>query len=98
MGLTAIAAVTWGCYSALIGIGAGAWLHDHTLVAVAVGRRRRAWRSGSSSTGSCAFTCTRHRDVEPAGPRSDAADAGDIHAAASTAPPVTGRSRSDPAA
>ena len=37
MGLTAIAAVTWGCYSALIGIGAGAWLHDHTLVAVAVG-------------------------------------------------------------
>ena len=37
VGLTAIAAVTWGCYSALIGIGAGAWLHDHTLVAVGVG-------------------------------------------------------------
>ena len=37
MGLTAIAAVTWGCYSAVIGIGAGAWLGDNMIVAVSVG-------------------------------------------------------------
>lgn len=35
--LAAIAAVTWAAYSLALGIGAGAWLHDRPLVAVAVG-------------------------------------------------------------
>lgn len=33
----AIAAVTWSCYSVLLGIGAGVWLQDHPLLAVVVG-------------------------------------------------------------
>lgn len=37
MGLAAIAAITWACYSAAIGVGAGAWLEDKPLLAVAVG-------------------------------------------------------------
>jgi membrane-associated protein len=37
VGLTALAAVSWAVYSTLIGIGAGAWLHDRPLVAVGVG-------------------------------------------------------------
>jgi membrane-associated protein len=37
MGLTGIAAVSWAVYSTAIGIGAGAWLHDRPVVAVAVG-------------------------------------------------------------
>jgi membrane-associated protein len=37
VGLTALAAVSWAVYSTAIGIGAGAWLHDRPLVAVAVG-------------------------------------------------------------
>lgn len=36
-GLTAIAAVSWSVYSTAIGIGAGAWLHERPVVAVAVG-------------------------------------------------------------
>jgi membrane protein DedA with SNARE-associated domain len=36
-GLTGIAAVSWAVYSTAIGIGAGAWLHDRPVVAVAVG-------------------------------------------------------------
>ncbi|WP_324649628.1 DedA family protein [Georgenia sp. H159] len=32
-----IAAVTWGVYSTLLGVGAGVFLHDHPLVAIAVG-------------------------------------------------------------
>ena len=36
-GLAAIAGITWACYSAAIGIGAGAWLKGRPLVAVAVG-------------------------------------------------------------
>jgi hypothetical protein len=35
--LTALAAVTWAVYSTMIGVGAGVWLHDHPVVAVAVG-------------------------------------------------------------
>ncbi len=85
MGLTAIAAVTWGAYSSLIGIGAGAWLHDHTAVAVAVGV------VGGLAIGVVVdwvlrrFTGPRevHRDEAPE---------------PQIAPPVTGRSRSDPAA
>lgn len=37
VGLTALAAVTWALYSTAIGIGAGAWLGDHTWVAIGVG-------------------------------------------------------------
>ncbi len=36
-GLAAIAAVMWAVYSAAIGVGTGAWLHDHPLIAVVVG-------------------------------------------------------------
>ncbi|WP_251303998.1 DedA family protein [Georgenia satyanarayanai] len=35
--IAAIAAVVWGGYSTLLGIGAGVFLHDHPLVAIAVG-------------------------------------------------------------
>ncbi|MFI2754305.1 DedA family protein [Cellulomonas sp. P22] len=35
--LTALAGVTWGVYGVLIGMGAGAWLHDHPVTAVVVG-------------------------------------------------------------
>src|SRR5690606_34764796 len=35
--LTAIAAVTWSVYSVLLGIGAGAWLGENTVLAVVVG-------------------------------------------------------------
>jgi membrane-associated protein len=37
VGLTALAAVTWALYSTAIGVGAGAWLGDHTWVAIGVG-------------------------------------------------------------
>ncbi|MFC4554374.1 DedA family protein [Georgenia faecalis] len=35
--IAAIAAVIWGGYSTLLGMGAGVFLHEHPLVAVAVG-------------------------------------------------------------
>lgn len=35
--IAAIAAVVWGGYSTLLGMGAGVFLHDHPLIAVAVG-------------------------------------------------------------
>jgi membrane protein DedA with SNARE-associated domain len=96
MGLTAIAAVTWGCYSAMIGIGAGAWLHDHTLVAVAVGV------VGGLAIGLVVDwvlrKLTHHRPVEGASaPALRVADESDAPRVETTAP-VTGRSRSDPAA
>lgn len=37
VGLTAAAGVVWALYGALIGIGAGAWLKDHPVIAVLVG-------------------------------------------------------------
>lgn len=37
MGLTALAGVTWALYGTVIGIGAGVWLQEHPLLAVAVG-------------------------------------------------------------
>ncbi len=37
MGLSALACVTWAVYGVAIGVGAGAWLHDHPVVAVVVG-------------------------------------------------------------
>jgi len=37
VGLTGIAAVMWAVYSAAIGIGAGAWLGHHPLLAILVG-------------------------------------------------------------
>ena len=96
MGLTAIAAVTWGCYSALIGIGAGAWLHDHTLVAVAVGV------VGGLAIGLVVDwvlrKLTHHRPAsDVSAPALRVADESDAPRVETTAP-VTGRSRSDPAA
>ena len=96
MGLTAIAAVTWACYSALIGIGAGAWLHDHTLVAVAVGV------VGGLAIGLVIDwvlrKLTHHRPARAdSTPVLHVADEPDTPPALPTAP-VTGRSRSDPAA
>lgn len=35
--IAAIAAVVWGGYSTLLGIGAGVFLHDHPLIAIAAG-------------------------------------------------------------
>lgn len=35
--IAAIAAVVWGGYSTLMGLGAGTYLHEHPLIAVAVG-------------------------------------------------------------
>jgi membrane-associated protein len=37
VGLTAVAGVMWALYATLLGVGAGAWLGDHPLVAVVVG-------------------------------------------------------------
>lgn len=37
MGLSALACVTWAVYGVAIGVGAGAWLHDHPVVAVVAG-------------------------------------------------------------
>ncbi|GAA4287689.1 DedA family protein [Georgenia daeguensis] len=37
IGIAALAAVVWGGYSTLMGLGAGVFLHDHPLIAVAVG-------------------------------------------------------------
>ncbi|NUU18100.1 DedA family protein [Cellulomonas humilata] len=96
MGLTAIAALTWGAYSSLIGIGAGAWLHDNTVVAVAVGvvgglvigivvdwiLRRFTGPRALDRTAAAAPLRTAEEPVRET----------------ETAPPVTGRSRSDPAA
>ena len=58
--------MTWACYSAVIGIGAGAWLGDHTLVAVGVGV------IGGLALGLVIDWVlrhlTRHRGAEQAGP------------------------------
>jgi membrane protein DedA with SNARE-associated domain len=95
MGLTGIAAVTWACYSALIGIGAGAWLGDHMLIAVGVGV------VGGIAMGIIIDWVlrhlTRHRGVEQAGPAPATTVAVDAPEP-ETVPPVTRRSRSDPAA
>ncbi|WP_426593006.1 DedA family protein [Cellulomonas sp. McL0617] len=37
VGLAAIASTSWAMYAALIGIGAGAWFGDHTMLGVLVG-------------------------------------------------------------
>ncbi|PVU82377.1 hypothetical protein DDP54_04480 [Cellulomonas sp. WB94] len=37
VGLTALAGLTWAAYGTAIGIGAGAWLKGHPVVAIAVG-------------------------------------------------------------
>lgn len=37
VGLTAVAAVTWACYSSAIGIGAGKALEGHPIIAIVVG-------------------------------------------------------------
>ncbi|MEZ0449071.1 DedA family protein [Cellulomonas sp. ICMP 17802] len=95
MGLTAIAALTWGCYSSLIGIGAGAWLGDHTLAAVAVGV------VGGLAIGVVVDwilrRLTRRRVVAEPERAVRIADEAPVPLP-ETVPPVTGRSRSDPAA
>ncbi|WP_231384208.1 DedA family protein [Cellulomonas sp. URHD0024] len=89
VGLTAIAAVTWSGYAALIGIGAGAWLGDHTLVAVGAGM------VGGLALGvvidRVLSALTRKRPEE-----SESAEV--IELATVPVLPVTGRSRSAPAA
>lgn len=96
MGLTAIAAVTWGAYSSLIGIGAGAWLHNHTMVAVVVGV------VGGLVIGVIVDWILRRftgpRTIAPAPPAALRPAVEDTERETETAPPVTGRSRSDPAA
>lgn len=37
VGLTALAAVTWAAYGSIVGAGAGLWLADHPVIAVAAG-------------------------------------------------------------
>lgn len=37
VGLTALAALTWGAYGAIVGAGAGLWLADHPVIAVGAG-------------------------------------------------------------
>lgn len=37
LGLTGLAAVTWAAYGVGIGVGAGAWLEDHPIIAVGAG-------------------------------------------------------------
>ncbi|WP_456844716.1 DedA family protein [Cellulomonas sp. P5_C6] len=95
MGLTAIAAITWGCYSTLIGVGAGAWLGSHTIAAVAVGV------VGGLAIGVCVDWILRHltrrRTEQPPAQPLRLADGTDAPRP-ETVPPVTGRSRSDPAA
>ena len=100
VGLTAIAAVTWSVYAALIGIGAGAWLGNHMVVAVAVGIvgglllglaidwvMRRLTHTPSPSDA----PAEGHSEGDPDGGSVAGLTAGQAH-------PVTGRSRSDPAA
>ena len=36
-GLAVVAAISWSIYSVMLGIGAGVWLGDHPMLAVAVG-------------------------------------------------------------
>jgi len=95
MGLTAIAAVTWGTYSTLIGVGAGAWLHDNTVVAVIVGV------IGGLAIGLVIDwvlrMITRRRSTDEPAPVLRDADPPAV-LRAPTGAPVTGRSRSDPAA
>ena len=37
MGLTGLAGLTWAAYGTAIGVGAGAWLKGHPVIAVVVG-------------------------------------------------------------
>jgi len=107
VGLTAIAAVTWAAYAALIGVGAGAWLGDNMVVAVSVGvvggvtlgvvidwvMRRFTHSSAPDAAGSDAPEAPAPAGVEP-----DSSLAPVVELAVTPEPPVTGRSRSGPAA
>ncbi|MGN8246947.1 DedA family protein [Cellulomonas soli] len=97
--LTALAAVTWAGYSTAIGVGAGLWLHDHPVVAVAAGVvggvligllvdwMLRRWMPMSPAI-------EPHTATEPAHQGRRPGDAPAAVQAASSAAPVTGRSRS----
>jgi membrane-associated protein len=93
VGLAAIAAVTWSVYAAVIGIGAGAWLGDHMLVAVAAGV------VGGIGLGVVIDQVLRRlthtpTDTHPDEPEREPSAVAELV----TMPPVTGRSRSDRAA
>lgn len=96
VGLTAVAAVMWASYSAVIGIASGAFLKGHPVIAVAVGV------AGGIVLGvlvdwALRWWHGRHDDAAEAGATgvvTDDAPADD----ATDAPPVTGRSRSAPSA
>lgn len=96
VGLTALAAVTWSAYAALIGIGAGAWLGDHMFVAVAVGV------AGGILLGLLIDWVMRRltHTSDELHPDAGATEPGTAAAVDEAPPvhPVTGRSRSDPAA
>ncbi|WP_426593005.1 DedA family protein [Cellulomonas sp. McL0617] len=96
VGLTALAAVTWAVYASLIGIGAGAWLGDHMIVAVGVGVL------GGVLLGIGIDWLLRRLSHGPVGVETadETADDMALETEVSTAPvhPVTGRSRSGPAA
>jgi membrane protein DedA with SNARE-associated domain len=107
VGLTAIAAVTWATYAALIGIGAGAWLGEHMFVAVTVGviggialgvvidwvLRRFTHSTDVDATATSEGVAERADTDGPAEPPAEP-----VVEIATTPRPVTGRSRSDPAA
>ncbi|WP_034620453.1 DedA family protein [Cellulomonas sp. URHE0023] len=95
VGLTAIAAVTWSAYAALIGIGAGAWLGDHMLVAVGAGV------VGGIAIGIIIDWVLRkltHSSDEPDQASTPAAELPMAEVVPLAVHPVTGRSRSGPAA
>jgi membrane-associated protein len=104
VGLTAIAAVTWGAYAALIGIGAGAWLGDNMVVAVSVGVVGGVALGVVIDWAMRRFTHAADPDETAASAAPDepapAAGTPETSPAVAAAPvqPVTGRSRSGPTA
>jgi membrane-associated protein len=97
MGLTAIASATWAVFATLVGIGAGAWLGDHMLVAVGVGV------VGGILLGVAVDWVLRRLtgtpdELAPDEPTTDESATVVALVRAAAGPPVTGRSRSHPAA
>jgi membrane protein DedA with SNARE-associated domain len=109
VGLTALAAATWAAYGTLIGAGAGAWLADHSLLAVVAGvvigtvvglgidwALRRWTRVGEAP----ARLDNGREEPEVVVEHPASADGGteavDPPATEPTAAPVTSRQRSDP--
>ena len=93
VGLTAIASVTWAAFATLVGVGAGAWLGDHMLVAVGAGV------VGGLALGVVIDWVLRKVTRTPEEPARDEVSATvvPLHRPVPVHP-VTGRSRSGPAA